>query len=152
MSNSAEDLFNLAPLSPDPSFRFLETEAPIDPKRRKAGDAREIEREMQRQMIVIEAIKNKARYSMQCAVDMYKFSGSLFNQTARTLMIINQGAQGQAHAEFSDAFTERLVKMAARHTYGILEIGARQIAKETHKLPIPEEESPLRRLGNLLHR
>ena len=139
-SKSAEDLFGLGPLTPRSLAKPKDGASPsIDHKTRKSLDARLINKEMQKSMVIMEAYQTKTHYGMETIAETYTYSSKLFNDTAETIMLVSKLSKDGEHEVYSEAYSDRLTKMAARHLYGLLEICAAQIAREVLESPLQAE-------------
>lgn len=142
MNSSDDNILSLPPLTPDSGFGFdlAQTNASDSPK--TLDDLHAINDTTLKQKVVIDAISSKTRYGMRRILEVDHYAGELFYETAHAIMKINEEGQGSAYEAYYSAFNDRLVKTAARHVYGLLEVGAMSIAKEVMRSPKPNPPLP----------
>jgi len=149
MNTSDENILSLPPLMTDSGFGFELAQATAGDSPKTIEDLHAINDNTLKQKVVIDAISNKTRYGMRRILEVDHFAGELFYDTAKSIMKINEEGHGTSYEAYHSAFNDRLVKAAARHIYGLLEVGAMSIAKEVMRSPKfnpPESKSLLKRL------
>lgn len=149
MNNSDDNILSLPPLTPDSGFGFDLTQATASDSPKTIEDLHAINDNTLKQKVVIDAISGKTRYGMRRILEVDHFASELFYETTHSIMKINEEGRGTAYEAYFSAFNDRLVKTAARHVYGLLEVGAISIAKEVMRSPKynpPTPQSFLKRL------
>ncbi len=139
MSTNNDDVLGLAPLAPEPSFGMDTTSLAVVDSNKTMASISAINDESFKQKVVIDAVSSKARYGMRRIMEIDQTACAEFNTTALTVMNMNQSARGSSYEIYSTAFGDRLLKMAARHIYGLIEISATSIAKEVMRSTKPIE-------------
>jgi hypothetical protein len=84
-----------------------------------------------------------------CQMDQTLFID--FYKNSQFIVEMNLEAQGTPYQKYTDAFSDRLVKVMAHHTFGLLEAGALRIAYEVNR-PIPLEDQPKGLMGLLFRK
>jgi hypothetical protein len=137
MSHSNDNILNLPPLTPDSGFGFDLAQLASSDVPKAVDNFNAINDKSLQQKVVIDAIASKTRYGMRRLVETDQFASIMFDETARSIMKINEDARGSSYEAYFSAFNDRMVKTAARHIFGLMEVGAASIAKEVMRTPRP---------------
>ena len=103
--------------------------------------------ESRKQAQVIRAQAAKTALAMEKINEMHQHAADEFHATAQHLSAVRQQAAGTDYQAQVDEFTKRDAQLAAQHTFGALEVGARKVAEEVHRslylADVPEEKRGL---------
>jgi hypothetical protein len=137
-------------LTPDSGFGFDLSQIIAEDSPKAIENLHVINTNTLKQKVAIDAISNKTRYGMRRIMEVDHYAGELFNETASSIMKINEEKRGSTYEAYHSAFNDRLVKTAARHICGLLEVGAMGIAKEVMRSPKSAPQPPKSFLKRLL--
>jgi hypothetical protein len=143
MSTSNNNILSLPPLTPDSGFGFDLSQIIAEDSPKAIENLHVINTNTLKQKVAIDAISNKI-------MEVDHYAGELFNETASSIMKINEEKRGSTYEAYHSAFNDRLVKTAARHICGLLEVGAMGIAKEVMRSPKSAPQPPKSFLKRLL--
>ncbi|MFC2065193.1 hypothetical protein ACFLXB_08885 [Chloroflexota bacterium] len=137
MSNKKDDILNLPPLLPDSGFGFDLAQMATTNSSGSMGDIHAINNKTLKQKIVIDSIASKTQYGMRRLLETDHYASMVFDETARSIMKINEDAQGSSYEGYYSAFNDRMIKTSARHILGLVEVAASSIAREVMRNPKP---------------
>ena len=148
MTHLNDNVLGLTPLGTNNEWGFDPTRIVTDELAKSSEDIDAINTGTINQKVMIDAISSKARFGMRRLLEIDKFAGDTFNETVNSIMTINQEMHGTPCENYSTAFNDRLLKIASRHIFGLLEVSAMSIAKEVMR---PMKPAPPKNfLGRLL--
>lgn len=139
MSTNESDILGLPPFVSENGFGAELSQLALSETGRNRNGISAINQEAFKQQVVIDAISAKTRYGMHRFTEMNQSAANEFNATAYSINTYNQAARGTPYEAYLNAFTDRLMKMSAKHLFGVLEIGAASIAKEVLRSTKPNE-------------
>jgi hypothetical protein len=139
MSTNNDDILGLPPFLSEPGFGSELNQLAITDPGKSRGTLSAINNESFKQQIVIDVFSTKTRHGMHRDTEMGQTAMSEFNAIASYINTFNQAAHGTPYEAYLNAFTDRLMKTSAKHIFGMLEIGAANIAKEVYRPVKPNE-------------
>src|SRR3990172_471737 len=128
MSNKNGNILNLPPLLPDSGFGFDTTQLVTMDGSRSMDDLQAINDKSLQQKIVINSIASKTQYGMKRLLETDHYASVVFDETARSIMRINEDAQGSSYEGYYSAFNDRMIKTSARHILGLVEVAASSVS------------------------
>jgi hypothetical protein len=146
MTHTDDDILGLSPLTPNSGFGFDPSQLFNDETTKSTEDISSINQDTFRKRLIIEAISKNACGAMHSLLGIDQTICSTFQEMAGYSMKTNEECKGTSYEAYCTSFNDRLIKIAARHFLGILEVGAVSIAKEVMRQPKPADHSFLKRL------
>lgn len=147
MSRSDENILSLPPLTPDFGFGTEPAPLALRSSSNAIEDIQLISEHTVRQKLLMDSIAGRSRHAMRRALELDQYANSMFFETGQAILKINEAGQDSAYEPYYTAFNDRLVKTAARHIIGLLEVGVAGMAREVVRLPEkPEPKTFLQRL------
>jgi len=115
------------------------------------NEIRETNQDAIRRRVALDIIASNNEQAIQRVARMDKSAFVVFFNNTQFIVEMNAEAQGTPYQKYCDAFCDRLIKVSAHHTFGLLEASAARIAYEVNRPPIPDE-SPKGILGFIFGR
>jgi hypothetical protein len=141
MTRSDDNILSLPPLTPDFGFGPDFTQITPRDSSNVVADLQAINDHTWRQKLQIDSAASRTRHGIRRALELDQYGASMFHETVEGIMKINEAGQGSRSEVYDTAFNDRLLKTAARHVYGLLEVGVGSIAQQV-MCPVPPPHQP----------
>ena len=125
---NSDNIFGLNPIGSNPESQAL-------PK----GEIRETNQDSIRRRVAVDITATNNEHAIQRVTKMDQNAFVSFFKSTQFIVEMNLESQGTPYQKYCDAFSDRLIKVSAHHTFGLLEVGAARIAFEVNRLPLPDD-------------
>ena len=137
MSTNSDNVLGLPPLLPDPNFGLGSSLVPVSESSAARQDIQNIQDQSIQQRVVIDEVAGKSKHGIKRILEVDLYTAAQFDKTSLTLMEMNEEAKGCSYEPYLNAFHDRMVKTAAQHSFGIVDLAAANIAREVMRSPKP---------------
>ena len=137
---SSKNILGLPPLNSDYGFdsnpQLPDTNNKLAPK----GDIREINTDIIRRRVIIDAVAGKAEYAFKRAAEMDEKALTVWYQRVQTMVAINEDAQGKPYQAYTEAMCERMIQTMSIQTMRYINTGAERIGYEVYRSLLSEDK------------
>ena len=113
------------------------------------SEIKETNQDSIRRRLAVDIIAANNEHAIQRFNKMDQNAYVAYFKSTQFIIEMSAEAQGTPYQKYTDAFADRLVKVSAHCTFGLLEVGAQRMAFEVNRPPLPDD-SPKGFLGFLL--
>jgi hypothetical protein len=144
-----DNVLGFDPLSPDPRASLGGALVLAGEDGRAKGAALDVWKGIQRQEVRIDAAAQKTIYAMNRLAEIDQHAVVTFSEALKSIAMVIDRADGESYDAYVKAFGDRMVKLMARHNFGLSELGATEIARLVHNPPTAEQAGGIR---GIIHR
>ena len=140
MANN-NNILGLPPINPGYGFGLTPYEGNAEGQALPKNEIKEINQDSIRRRVAIETVASNNEKGIKLILKMDQDSFAFFYNSTQFVIEMNEESHGTAYQKYCDAFSDRLIKVMAHHTFGLLEAGAARIAYEINRPPQLDEET-----------
>ena len=137
MSNN--NILGLPPINSDFSFGINPIGSNPESQSLPKGEIRETNQDSIRRRVAVDIIATNNEHAIQRVTKMDQNAFVAFFKSTQFIVEMNLESQGTPYQKYCDAFSDRLIKVSAHHTLGLLEASAARIAYEVNRPPLPDD-------------
>jgi hypothetical protein len=146
MSNN--NILGLPPINSGFSFGINPVGSNPESQTLPKGEIKENNQDSIRRRVAVDIIATNNEHAIQRVTKMDQNAFVAFYSSTQFIVEMNMESQGTPYQKYCDAFSDRLIKVSAHHTFGLLDTGAMRIAYEVNRPPLLDDK-PKGLLGTL---